>query len=142
MRSRSNPATWLKQCVDQLAPVITEVINLSLKCDEFSGLLKHSLVGPLLKKPNIDPELLQNYRPVSNFSLLSELIENPAYNQLQKYLLGNNLYAKCKSAYRVGPSTETAILRVHNDVICSHDKRRYVISCWSQHGDCNPPCAQ
>ena len=44
-----------------------------------------------------------------------------------KYLFDNNLYANCQSAYRVVHSTETAILRVHNDVMCSHDKRRDAI---------------
>ena len=42
-------------------------------------------------------------------------------NQLHKYLFYIKSYAKCQSAYRVGHSTETAILRVHNDVMCSLD---------------------
>ena len=33
----------------------------------------------------------------------------------------------CQSAYRVGHNTETAIRRVHNDVISSLDKQRDVI---------------
>ena len=93
------PATCLKQCVDQLTPVITEIINLSLICGLFPELLRHALVRPLLKKPNLDPEILQNYRPVSNFSLISKFIEKPVCDQLKEYIFDNNLYSTCKSAY-------------------------------------------
>ena len=64
---------------------------------------------------------------MSNFSLISKLIEQPVYNQLHKCLFDNNLYAKCQSAYHAGHSIETAIHCVHNDVMCSHDKRRDAI---------------
>ena len=86
--------------------------------------MKHALVRPLLKKRNLHTALQQNYRPVSNFSLMSRLIEKRVCNQRKKNLLVEKLYAKCKCACRVGHSMETAILRVHNDVMCSLDKRR------------------
>ena len=44
------PAACLRQCDDQLTPVITEMIDVSLNCSEFPELLKHALVRPLLKK--------------------------------------------------------------------------------------------
>ena len=112
------PATSLKQCADLSTPVVIEIINLSMNCDEFPKLLEHALAQPLLKKPNLDPELLQNSRPVSKFSLMSMLIQISVCNQLHKYLFDNNLYDKCQSACSVGHSTETSILRVHNDVMC------------------------
>ena len=37
--------------------------------------------------------------------------------QINSYLCNNSLYAKCQSAYRQGHSTETALVRVQNDVI-------------------------
>ena len=107
--------------------VITEIIGLSLNCGEFPELLRHALVRPLPKKPKLDQELLQNYRPVSKCSLMSKLIEKAVCNQLHKYLFGNNLYTKCQSAHRGCHSTETLILRVHNDVMNSPDKRRHAI---------------
>ena len=67
------PAACLMQCVDQLITVITKIIYLSLNCGEFPELLEHDLVRPLLKKPNLETELLKNYRPMPMFSLISKL---------------------------------------------------------------------
>ena len=36
---------------------------------------KSSIVIPLIKKPGLDREMLKNYRPVSNLSFLSKVIE-------------------------------------------------------------------
>ena len=64
---------------------------------------------------------------MSKFSLISKLFEKLLCNQLQKYLFDYDLHARCQSAYRVCHITETAILRGHNDVMCSLDKRRDAI---------------
>ena len=37
--------------------------------------LKKAIVKPLLKKADLDLECLKNYRPVSNLSCLSKIIE-------------------------------------------------------------------
>ena len=37
--------------------------------------LKESVISPLLKKPTLDKDELSNYRPISNLSLLSKIIE-------------------------------------------------------------------
>ena len=58
---------------------------------------------------------------------MSKLIAKPVCNKLPKYLSHYNLHAKCQSTYRVGNSTETAIHRVHDNVMCSLDERRDAI---------------
>ena len=93
---------------------------------EFPVLLKHTPIRPL-PIPNVDQELPQNYRPVSNFSLISKLMEKPVCSEMKKYLFDINVYANYRSAYRVSHSTATAILRVHNYVMCSLDKRRDIM---------------
>ena len=47
--------------------------------------------------------------------------------QLNCYLSEYQLYAKCQSAYRTWHSTETALLRVHNDIMLALDSRKDVI---------------
>ena len=70
---------------------------------------------PLLKKPSLDVHDLKNYRPVSNLSFVSKLVERVAVKQLVGYLEANELMPNLQSAYRKHHSTETAVLRVLSD---------------------------
>lgn len=47
--------------------------------------------------------------------------------RLDKHLTRNSLHDICQSAYRCGHSTETALLRVHNDIVNALDKNHMVI---------------
>ena len=114
--------TWLlKQCQDELVPVLTLIVNTSLECAEFPQELKKAFVTPLIKKAILDCEILKNYRPVSNLSFLSKLIERIVCIQLVDHLKCNNLYEIFQSAYRQLHSTESALLRVHNDLLQAVD---------------------
>ena len=50
-------------------------MNLSLQSAKVPDSMKEALVTPLLKKDDLDPEVLKNYRPVSNLSFLSKVLE-------------------------------------------------------------------
>ena len=71
---------------------------------------------PLLKKTTLKPEIMKNYRPVSNLSFLSKILEKVVLRQLSNHLLTNNLFYSHQSAYRAGHSTETALLKIVNDL--------------------------
>ena len=75
------------------------------------------LVRPLLKKPNLDKNDLKNYRPVSNLTYLSKLIERAILNQLTPHLNKNKCFSNFQSAYRQFHSTETALCRIYNDLL-------------------------
>ena len=75
-----------------------------------------ALVTPLLKKSGLSPENLNNYRPLSNLSFLSQLVERVVARQLRSHLETTGLYVPVKSAYRSNHSTETALLKVLNDL--------------------------
>ena len=54
--------TWLlKQCLDQVAPVLTVIVNASLSCADFTPELKRAFVIPLIKKLILDCEIFKNY---------------------------------------------------------------------------------
>ena len=121
------PTSFVKVAVGALAPIITRIVNGSLMSDVFPSCYKEALVTPLLKKQSLDCNLLQNYRPVSNLTLISKTIEKVVSAQLNTYLKDNNLLEPCQSAYRQGHSTETALVRVQNDVICAVGQQKAVL---------------
>ena len=109
--------TWLlKQCSSELVPLITTIINASLTKSVVPPDFKRAVIRPLLKKSTLDKEGLQNYRPVSNLPFASKLVEKVVARQMNDHVDGNTLRDKMQSAYRSGHSTETALLRIKNDI--------------------------
>ena len=72
-------------------------------------------------------EVLANYRPISNLKVISIFIEKVVAVPLQKYLEANQLNEPLESAYKPFHSCETALVRVHNDILVSIDKRHCVM---------------
>ena len=52
---------------------------------------KSSIVIPLIKKPGLDREMIKNYRPVSNLSFLSKVIEKVISIRILGHILDNNI---------------------------------------------------
>ena len=115
------PASVFKIQRADLLPTLTTIVNMSLQTGVFPSELKKALVRPSLKKPNLDPETLKHYRPISNLAYLGKLIERAAVKQYVTYLSEYVLFATSQSAYRQHHSTETALLRVCNDILRSLD---------------------
>ena len=83
---------------------------------------KEAHVRPLRKKTYLPKNELKNYRPVSNLSFISKILEKIVANRLQAHIKNNHLCNPLRSAYRKHHSTESALLKVHNDIIISMDK--------------------
>jgi hypothetical protein len=112
------PMTIVKDCNDLLSPFFTTIINSSLEIGVMPSLEKRSLVTPLLKKYNLDANDMGNYRPISNLSIISKLIECCVSRQLRRHFNIVPLPVS-QSAYRPFHSTETALLGFLNDVRCN-----------------------
>ncbi len=65
----------------------------------------------------------KNYRPVSNLSFVSKLIEKAACVPLWEAALQNGNVYKFQSAYREKHSAETALLRVKEDILKAINER-------------------
>ena len=109
--------TWMvKECIDELLPIITDIINASLDLGTMPEELKHAIIKPLLKKKGLDL-ILKNYRPVSNLKFLGKIIEGVIIEQLNQHLNKNSLQDPRQSAYKKNHSTETLLTKVHNDIM-------------------------
>ena len=107
--------------MDVLLPSLTHIINESLTTGVFPPDFKTAIVKPQLKKQNLDPNNVKNYRPISNLAFLSKLLQKTVLCQLQDDLKSNDLYSPFQSAYQTGHSTETALTRVTNDLLAKLD---------------------
>ena len=76
-------------------------------------------VTPLQKKLSLDRNILKNYRPVSNLSFISKLIEKVVAKQLNEFI-------SHKGLLNVNHSTETALVKIHNDIALSVDSGKAV----------------
>ncbi len=110
------PTSLLRELTDVLLPVITSIMNTSLQTGTVPKDFKSAVVKPLLKKANLNENDFRNYRPVSNLSFLSKILEKAVNKQLSSHLEEYQLIATFQSAYRKAHSTETALLRVVNDL--------------------------
>ena len=107
--------------------VITDIVNRFLDEALIPNSLTTALIIRLLKKTNLDSEEFKNFRPVSNLPFVSKLIEKSVAVQLVKYIHDNNLDEKLQSAYKKMHSTETALLRVHDDMLRTVDRGSTVV---------------
>ena len=112
----SIPTTLLKSCLPELLTPITDIVNLSLAEATVPSHMKKAVVMPLIKKITLDKDNMKNYRPVSNLNFISKIIEKVVAKRLNEHLIENKLTEKMQSAYRQFHSTETAVLRVQNDI--------------------------
>ena len=119
------PSKLVSEC-SCLLPVITKMINTSHQSGHFPDDWKEALLSPLLKKVGAD-FTFQNLRPVSNLPFISKLTEKAASNQTQCHMTVNNLFPPLQSAYRKNHSTETAQLKITNDILLNMNKQHVTL---------------
>ena len=71
--------------------------------------------------------MFSNFRPIFNIRFLAKAIEKAVAFKLGYHLTSSNAHELYRSAYKQGDITETALVRVHNDILCGIDEGGYVV---------------
>ena len=121
------PTWFLKQNLEQLCPIITNIINKSLELGAIPTSLKTAIVKPLLKDKNLDENDLASYRPVSNLPFITKTLERVVNSRLDQYLKINNLLDEGQTAYSKHNSTETALISVQNHILINMDEGKATV---------------
>ena len=99
----------LGEAYNSTVPAVGAIINSSFDVGHFVTSEKHGLIRPYLKKIELDENDLSNYRPVTNLTHLSKIIERAMLEQLVPFLEEVGVVPRYQSAYRKLHSTETAL---------------------------------
>ena len=113
--------------LQHIAPVLANVINVSIASGSVPEQMKVTHVRPLLKKPSLEIEFLKHYQPISNLSFLSKVLEKLVAERLTRHLQDNNLHEVMQLAYRPRCSTESAFIPVTNDILRAVNRQRLTV---------------
>ena len=81
----------------------------------------------MIKKALLDSDIFKNYRPVSNLTFISKVIEKVVAVRMKVHIYTHCLHDPLQSAYVELHSTETALMKVQNDILCALDNGNCVI---------------
>ena len=119
---------WLHiDCAYTSIRILTTIVNMSLRPSKMPSQLKQIHVRPEMKKPNLDKDILNNYRPVSNLPYLSKKIEGVIVARLSAHISEYHLCERSLSAYKPNHSVEMALVFVQNDILRAMDNQTIVI---------------
>ena len=118
------PTNFFKSCLHVLLKPITNIVNLCLIEGCFPSQYKHAIVSPLIKKWNLPKDELNSYRPISHLNFISKIVERIVHSRLSMHLNSFSSMSKFQSAYRPLHSTESALLKIQNDLLLATEQRK------------------
>ena len=117
------PTSLVKSCADTFSILISHLFTQAT----FPSKFKLALISPLLKKPSLPKSELSNFRPISNWNTIGKMLERLALARLFPHISVSPSFCPLQSAYRKFHSTETALLKLTNDIMETIDSGKITI---------------
>ena len=120
------PTTLLKSILPSILSIITNFINQSLQSGSFIRNWKTAIVTPLIIMYGMDL-VKSSFRPLSNLSYVSKLVEKAMMDQMNQHCNTNNLLPDYQFAYREHRSCEPVLLKLTSDLLWSMEKKNVTV---------------
>jgi len=121
------PTSLMKSFADVMAPVIVGLANRSFSTGVFPINVETWPCNSTAEEAWSGRDCHGQLSAISNLSTLSKLLEMLVLSRLRPHVLSSGNFSEFQSAYRAGQSTETALLRVFNDVVRNIDNQRVTV---------------
>ena len=115
----------LKRCIKYISGHLAGFLNHFMAFGIFPDILKVGKVSPIYKKGN--PQLLDNYRPVSVIPLLGKIFEKIIYRRLHSFFSSTNVIYDKQFGFRKNHSTSHAINYSVNHILNELESKNHVI---------------
>ncbi|CAB0036349.1 unnamed protein product [Trichogramma brassicae] len=112
--------TYLSQSLLIIAPFITRIFNAAISNGRYPTLWRTSTITPVSKVAR--PQSPAQTRPIANLPHLARACDRLITLQNSAYLEENSLLSPLQSGFRSGYSTQTALLKVTEDIRQAIDK--------------------
>ena len=106
---------------------LLHIFNLSICSGIFPSIFKHAAVIPILKKPSLDANIPSSFRPISLLPFFSKILEKIIAKRIREQIMLCDADEVLQSGYKSLHSTETALLKVSNDLRRAADKNNVSI---------------
>ena len=119
------PQCIVAKALPFLGPYLVRVINASLSNGVFPEPWRESQLLPLRKTAT--PSAVKDFRPIALLCFLSKVLEKIAHDQISLYLKNRKIQDPLQTAYRQYNSTQTALLRLTEDIRMGIDKKKMTV---------------
>jgi hypothetical protein len=105
--------------------VILDILNCSLNNSTFPNLWKNAHIQPIPKVAH--PKEMSDFRPIALLSALSKPLERFVHNATLDHLSKYNLLDQYQSGFKKGYSTQSALLKVTDDIRYSIEQQKLTL---------------
>ena len=115
----------LKKCLSYISKHLAGFINSFMESGIFPNVLKIGKVTPVFKKG--DPQLYDNYRPISILPIFGKIYEKVIYSRLYSFLISQSVIYDKQFGFRSKHSTAHAVNYSIDYILRNLEKKNHVI---------------
>lgn len=119
------PISFIKILLPLALPIYKHLFDVIIETSTFPRAWKNSKIIPIKKKGNCSS--ISNLRPISILPSMSKVFEKLIKNQITKFISDHDLLHPHQSGFRTNHSTNTALMKVHDDISRVIDRRGIAI---------------